>query len=179
MIDLETLGTEPGAAILSIGAVAFDAQGVRERFYVNVDALSCHKAGLQTDPATVRWWMDQATSNPAAVAALRRRALRLPVALELLAVWLRDYSPKADMDVWANSPAFDCALLKNAYSRVNMPLPWKYYRERDYRTIRELNRYEVILPDAHVAHDALADAEYQVKMLLAIFHDGTDSSRAA
>ena len=37
MIDLETLSTESNAAILSIGAVMFDKEGLGETFYQIVD----------------------------------------------------------------------------------------------------------------------------------------------
>jgi len=46
MIDLETMGARPNAPIISIGAVAFDANGIDREFYCNV-----------SEPTTTRWMM--------------------------------------------------------------------------------------------------------------------------
>jgi len=59
MIDIETLGTEPGCAILSIGAVHFTAAGRGETLYRNIDRASCEDAGLEIDEETVKWWSEQ------------------------------------------------------------------------------------------------------------------------
>lgn len=53
MVDLETLGTKPNSAILSIGAVAFDDQGLHDEFYCNVDLISSIACGYEIDADTV------------------------------------------------------------------------------------------------------------------------------
>jgi hypothetical protein len=61
MLDLETMGTSPNAAIVAIGAVKFDP-GTGElggRFYQVVDLASSVAAGCVIDPDTVLWWMRQ------------------------------------------------------------------------------------------------------------------------
>src|SRR3990172_10155945 len=85
MVDLETLGRRAGCAILSIGAVAFDAETGKmgPEFYMVVKMASCEKHGLHTDPETVAWWEKQ---NPEAQKVLKQaRAARgnkdLPKAL--------------------------------------------------------------------------------------------------
>ena len=57
MIDLETLGIQPGSVIRSIGAVVFDpvTNTLGSTFYQNICADSCKKAGLTTDPDTIKW----------------------------------------------------------------------------------------------------------------------------
>ena len=37
MVDLETWGTKPGCAIISIGAVSFGPDGLGEEFYTALD----------------------------------------------------------------------------------------------------------------------------------------------
>ena len=61
MVDLETLGRRAGCSILSIGAVAFDAETgtMGPEFYMVVKMASCEKHGLHTDPETVAWWKKQ------------------------------------------------------------------------------------------------------------------------
>ena len=42
MADFETLGVRPTSAVLSLGAVAFNSEGVLEdTFYVNIDSADC------------------------------------------------------------------------------------------------------------------------------------------
>jgi hypothetical protein len=59
MLDLETLGREPGAAVLSISAVRFDADHVGETFARSIDLQSCEAAGLTIDAETLEWWLGQ------------------------------------------------------------------------------------------------------------------------
>ena len=59
MIDLETLGTKPNSAILSIGAVYFDKDGLGEEFYANVDLQDSIDSGFDIDASTVYWWLSQ------------------------------------------------------------------------------------------------------------------------
>jgi len=74
MVDIETLGTDPGAAIVSIGAVRFsttnDAAGAIEaEFFESVALESCDAYGLDIDGSTVEWWLGQ----PAGPSTSRRR----------------------------------------------------------------------------------------------------------
>lgn len=61
MLDLETMGNGPDAAIVAIGAVEFDpdAQTVGERLDLLVDLASAVSGGGVMDPATVLWWLRQ------------------------------------------------------------------------------------------------------------------------
>jgi len=53
MLDIETLGLEAGAAILSIGAVKFDTDGLGAEFSGEIDLESCQDAGLAIDAETL------------------------------------------------------------------------------------------------------------------------------
>jgi DNA polymerase III epsilon subunit-like protein len=59
MVDIETLGLDPGAAILSIGAVRFDTDGLGATFERNIGLESCQEAGLTIDAGTLEWWLQQ------------------------------------------------------------------------------------------------------------------------
>jgi len=59
MLDIETLGTDPGATIVSIGAVAFDADGPGDEFRAAVSPTSCQRHGLSIDAETLEWWLTQ------------------------------------------------------------------------------------------------------------------------
>src|SRR4051812_37876973 len=89
MVDLETMGTAPGSAIVSLGAVAFDpvAGTLGEEFYRVVSLRSCQRAGLSLDPDTIVWWLQQ---SEAARAQLNRPdAEDLASVLGWFAAWWR------------------------------------------------------------------------------------------
>lgn len=100
MVDIESLGTEPGAAILSIGAVPFDTDDVDATagFYSEVDLRSCEAAGLTIDADTLLWWQGQSDE---AKAVLSDGGGDLADVLDDFAGWYVDVG--AD-EVWANSP---------------------------------------------------------------------------
>ena len=54
-LDLETLGTRPGCAILSIGAIAFNpsTNTLGPMFYEVVNRASCREIGLHEDQGTL------------------------------------------------------------------------------------------------------------------------------
>ena len=56
MLDLETLSTRNDAAIISIGLVKFDQNGVIDS---QGWALDFSKVTGHIDPGTVKWWMEQ------------------------------------------------------------------------------------------------------------------------
>lgn len=153
MIDIESLGLEPGAAVLSIGAVRFDLDGIGDEFAVNVDLESCQDAGLEIDANTLQWWLSQ----DGEVQHILTGGIPLQEALEQLSRFYGDCT-----EVWANSPAFDCAHLEQAYDAVGIVKPWTYSEERDVRTVVNLE----LAPDLEQEgneHDALHDARYQAR----------------
>jgi len=156
MLDLETLGTDPGCAILSIGAVRFDADGPTEdTFHRSVDLASCQDAGLSIDAGTLAWWLDRDDDAKAVLTG----GDPLRSVLEDFAAFYGTAS-----EIWAFSPAFDCAILAEAYDAVGIVEPWSYQDERCARTIASLD--VAVDPDHDgTAHDALDDAIRQAEMV--------------
>lgn len=158
MLDIETLGLDPGAAIISIGACRFrPGDGVvGETFYVEIDADTCSDAGLHIDDDTFEWWQEQDSDLA---------PLHGDTALADALARLKHYIGDAD-EVWANSPSFDCEMLETAYDVVGMSEPWKYNQERDVRTLRSLpNAVEVEMDGRE--HHALDDAIHQAREVAA------------
>lgn len=157
MLDIETLGLEPGCAILSIGAVRFDEDGLGETFHESISLESCGDAGLRFDAGTLEWWLEQDEDAQGVLTGGRE----LREVLFDLGVW---YEP-AD-EVWANSPVFDCAIVEHAYDCVDIKVPWEYHDRRDYRTLEALpvGVDSDDIPHDGVEHDALDDAKHQAKV---------------
>lgn len=162
MIDLETLGTKPGCAILQIGIVCNFADGITGKdidvsMPVRLDVEQCLRT---VDPNTVAWWM----RHPAAWARqcfLQRDSFRPEVAAKN-ALFLLSVCD----EVWANSPSFDCAIMLDFifHFAPSEGIPWRYGKERDFRTVRAMHPEIVYTPPAD-AHDALSDARAQAAYL--------------
>jgi DNA polymerase III epsilon subunit-like protein len=153
MVDIETLGLETGAAIISIGAVRFGPDGLGQTFYRSIDRESCVVVGLEIDQDTLEWWRDQGEVADEVL----NGGDELADVLEDFAEWFGT----AD-EVWANSPSFDCEMLEVAYDAVGLVEPWEFYQERDVRTLKALP----IAPDFEQdgeEHHALDDAQYQAR----------------
>lgn len=174
MIDIETLGTEPGCVVLSVGAVRFDRDGSGDddddQFYRSVDRDSCEAVGLTVDEDTLSWWLDQ---DP-----LIRRILDggqpLDDVLDDLARFVGDAE-----EVWAHSPKFDALILESAYEAIDSLPPWEYYQLRDARTVDKLPvDVKSGRDDDLVNHNALDDAIEQagtVARVLQYLHTEDDT----
>jgi len=157
MIDIETLGTAPGSAILSIGAVMFGPAGLAEEFYAPISLASCTAAGLTIDPETVEWWMKQ--SEAARAAAFREGAEPLPRVLSRFSTWFDQVGAERP---WSQGANFDPPLLEAAYRACGMTPPWKFRDVRDTRTLYE--QADVKVDRARgTHHNALDDARAQAE----------------
>lgn len=160
MLDLETMGNTSNAAIIAIGAVRFD-KAVTDRFYKVVNLQSCVEVGLDIEPSTVMWWMQQSAEARGKFAV---EAIGLNEALRSFADWVGD-----DAVVWGNGAAFDNVILANAYRKSRLPLPWKFYNDRCYRTVKNLHP-EIELERVGTYHCAVDDAESQAQHLIRILN---------
>lgn len=160
MIDIETIGTNPGDAILSIAAVEFNRTGVKNDsdFLVEISTESCVlDYGMNIDMETVDEFLVPAEAD------FTVEGRELDDALRKFNNWLPNDS---DTRVWANSPSFDCKFLDDAYERCGMQQGWNWYRQRDVRTAKEFYRYmsDKDVPDNSMEgtpHEPLYDAKNQ------------------
>lgn len=166
MVDIETLSVRPYAAILSIGAVAFDVeQGVLDTFYVNVDANTCKDAGLHISKDTVEWWSKQSKE---ARQALTINPLPVTEALEKFADW---FGNDKQTVIWGNGSAFDISIMESAYWNTGLSIPWSPWKVQCYRTVLNLvgvNNSQIRKSESDTHHNALDDAMSQTRTLLQI-----------
>ena len=166
MIDIETMGSGSSAAIVSIGAVYFDEKGLGEEFYINVDLATAMEKGGEIDGDTVMWWLGQAQE---ARQSLKGNLHDIGVALFKLSLFLgaEDGEINEQLKVWGNGAGFDNVILAGAYSRCQIQLPWKFWNDRCYRTMKSLFR-DVKLERKATYHNALDDAKTQALHLIEI-----------
>ena len=170
MLDLETLGHGNNSVILSIGACYFDhrTNAVIVTFYENVDPESCVKSGLTVDVSTIIWWMQQGEEA--------RKMFTKPVkplreVLIAFSKWIEGIGGKETIRVWGNGAVFDNVLIRSAYKAVGETPPWSFRQDACYRTLKNLFPETKAPPFIGVAHNALDDAVYQAKHLMAIMKD--------
>lgn len=163
MLDLETLGTGANSAIISIGACRFDpdSSSVYDTFHGVISKESCFAIGMTADPDTIKWWDGQSAEAKAGSYEHPNPTDIYPVLLAF-----SDWMNK-DSEIWGNGSDFDNAMLAEAYRKAGIPLPWKFWNNRCYRTMK--NQFPDVAMSRHgTHHNALDDAISQAKHLCKI-----------
>ncbi|EEC7791803.1 3'-5' exoribonuclease [Escherichia coli] len=170
MIDLETMGKNPDAPIISIGAIFFDPQtgDMGPEFS---KAIDLDTAGGVIDRDVIKWWLKQSRE---AQSAIMTDEIPLDDALLQLREFIDENSGEFFVQVWGNGANFDNVILRRSYERQGIPCPWRYCNDRDVRTIVELGKAidfdaRTAIPFEGERHNALDDARHQAKYVSAIW----------
>ncbi|EOK6127138.1 3'-5' exoribonuclease [Escherichia coli] len=170
MIDLETMGKNPDAPIISIGAIFFDPQtgDMGPEFSKTIDLDT---AGGVIDRGTIKWWLKQSRE---AQSTILTDEIPLDDALLQLREFIAENSGEFFVQVWGNGANFDNVILRRSYERQGIPCPWRYHNDRDVRTIVELGKAidfdaRTAIPFEGERHNALDDARYQAKYVSVIW----------
>lgn len=174
MLDLETMGNGPNAAIVAIGAIAFDIEAgeLGPGYYNRVSLESSVQGGGVIDAGTVSWWLQQGEDARHEIA--RPGGLHISEALQQTAEWLGAICEDG-VQIWGNGASFDNVILRSAYQRAGQTAPWAWWNDRCYRTIKAMHR-DVPIERLGTHHNALSDAASQaahlIKMLASRPPDG-------
>jgi hypothetical protein len=173
MLDLETLGTSTEAHVLSIGWAIFDGIQVLSSGHVNV--RHDEQESRERSFGTASWWVQQGMKNPDAAKAWLYPGIAYAPEHALKVLTWAIHQAGHSAEVWANSPSFDCAILRSMYKQyLGEETPWPFYMERDFRTVKKglycdsaspngVNTMSVAAaqPTAHTAEgDAVAQAQF-------------------
>lgn len=165
MIDLESLGTRPDCAILTLGAVKFDPYTVDkfgDSLYFRIDVNEQLALGREVQEDTLEWWGRQAED-------VREEALgeHDRISLESMYRQLNKFLVGVN-NIWCQGPAFDIVILENIYRQKGWPTPWQFWQIRDSRTLfgvhgdpREKNKAGL--------HNALEDCVSQAQGVQEIY----------
>lgn len=162
MIDIETLALTPDAVVLQIGYCVADLD---TRTYhvqptsIHLDPYYQNKRAI--DFGTLQWWMKQDRAVADTVFSSEVQRTWVSSAEDEFEDLVRKYP---DMTVWASPAMFDLPILTSLWGDK----PWKYNMERDMMTFRKLMDPDGLLkpPDNTRAHDAAADAHWQMEYLM-------------
>jgi exodeoxyribonuclease VIII len=167
MVDLETMSRRPDAAIVSIGAVAFDVdKGLGPEFYVVVDLESAQQLGCHIGANTVMWWLEQEKSARAYLSAENKG---LPFAMYEFQHYLLSIcnTTHDEMRIWGHGATFDNVILKSAFKALDRGIPWSHRGDMCFRTLAAMFP-DIRVEHKGVKHHALDDAKYQAEHAVAI-----------
>ena len=174
MIDIETMSSQPGGAIVTLGAVAFNLNLVEDPeadthrlpvdrvFYRRISHGSNRELGLVFDADTLEWWTRQPKGAQYEALHNKDRQDIMRVLIDF-SCWYTNH--KTDR-AWSHGATFDLVLMNEAYKRLDVEPPWRFYHHRDTRTLFDLAgiRYK------GTAHHALQDAYHQVCAVQRAYH---------
>lgn len=154
MVDIETLGVNPRAPVLSIGACLFNTNhGIVEKFYTTLDVTK--QLDRVYDASAIRFWVNQGEAAREVFNDVQNRK-----GLSEFKHWLSSIQFGR---VWAKPPAFDLVILKGLIGYSH----WKHSKERCLRTLIESTGGSI--PFEGSMHNALDDAIHQANLALVCF----------
>ncbi|MDR7942209.1 3'-5' exoribonuclease [Enterobacter soli] len=181
MVDIEAFGKKADSPVVSIGAVFFDPStgNTGSEFYKVISLESAMASGGIPDASTIIFWLK--ASPEARSELVMDDAIPLDDALLQLNEFIAENAANGpdSVQVWGNGATYDNVLLEASYDRTGIHCPWKFWNNRDVRTIVELGKAVGCKPRDEIPfegepHKAISDALHQVKYVSAIWQRLTD-----
>ncbi len=181
-IDIETASTQDNAAVVQIGVAhmkggeILDQDGLNVKIDVTEYQQEQYKPFFDVDIGTMLWWATQ--SSEARVAAFGAvnphnidiNAERVPLQTAMQTLYYNIECVKGKKRIWAKPPQFDIVILRNAFKRVSIKVPWNFREERCLRTLLSMTPKDASIhgmPFDGAQHDAYVDAVRQLKQIRA------------
>ena len=177
MLDLETMGNGPMAAIVAIGAVEFDI-GTCElgrEFYRVVDLESSMRLGGVVDASTVMWWLGQSLEARCGINPKFGKCSLSNALIDFRGWVMQGVEDCDDVLRWGNGATFDNVILSSAYRNAELERPWRHWGDRCYRTVKSFFP-QTPIERIGVHHNALDDAKSQALHLIEMIGQKPDIS---
>ena len=151
-LDFETCALAPTAAVMSVGAVAWNRDGDKSPFFndngavkypifsAHVDLRGMFIEGFTFDEKTAEWWKQKSEGAKAAVLESDDDATPcspIKTVVANLFGWIKEIKEALhDQDVclWAQGSDFDIAILRNICYKLGVEVPVHHANFRDHRT---------------------------------------------
>ena len=168
MLDLETLGTDPDAVILSAGLVLFNLEeeddydtladsDAKRVWYSTFEPQDQIDLGSTVTFSTIKWWLEQHKLAQAVFHVKHPKPNE--TILEDLCEFLGDAQ---EITLWGNGSGFDIPIFRHMFKIYNIKFPFRHWNENDLRTMRRMAGKPELQIVRGVYHNALDDAQYQV-----------------
>ena len=183
MLDLETMGTAPNTVTLSLGAVAFNREGIIAKELFEFDIEEQFHLGREASGSTLKWWMKQ---DNEARKVFEDNDFKIKVSQFFTGFEsLIDMSlgvvkeSRGELKPWGNGANFDTVIIEDLYRRHHEKrenaIPWKFWNVWCFRTFNNMTKCKDLVPRKQtqgVKHNALDDAIYQTNCVLAFYNKG-------
>lgn len=165
MVDLETLGTDPDAAVVAIGAVKFNKKRIIDEFEAYIPPGSARVFGRSSED-TERWWSQQADH-------VRNKVLGGNEPPGHACERFSEFCKGVEGQIWAKPVHFDLPILRHFYKQLGLEFPFHFRREKDAATMIFTAKEHGVkfgdLLDLENKHDPLADARVQANMMIRVW----------
>ena len=165
MLDLETLGTDSNAVIISISAIVFDLKTGKTgaAIEIGVDVLEQMLNGGIVDNDTISWWANQNKETKGSL--YRLGSISVKRALSMLNKFITEHAA-CDFNtckLWGNGSVFDNVILRNLYKRTDIQFVLPYWCDMDVRTLVCLtNTNTRDFKFVGIKHNGIDDCKHQI-----------------
>lgn len=162
MIDIETLGTDPDAVVLTIGGVKFDpfneSRGTWDPFYYTLEIEEQETNGRTICDNTINnFWMKPENVEEFEKAISPEGRTPVDDVLEELRKWQLHCD-----GLWAWGNDFDFKILDHLYKNYDRNIPWPFYRKEDARSVCNFMPKDPRRDYGRTTHNAMEDCIKQV-----------------
>lgn len=168
MIDIETLAVPedlpPGrlVEVVQIAAIKTGLNGIED----TINLFPAQDNGL-CSASTVTFWLQQLNTPGRHPQWMHHRtSAESPETLPSMKTCLQSltrFIGTSGATIWSKG-SFDLQILLDHYTAHQLLCPWRYYQQRDLRTL--MKECGISRPYTDTQHDALADAQDQLQRLL-------------
>ena len=157
MLDIETLGCEPGCVVLEVAAIEFHPEtgATMQEFHIQLGIPAQQDDGFRIDHDTLAW------HEKRGLLAGKWEGEYYEYAYFAICHWLKSIPIE---DLWMKGTDFDVPVLKRLGEDSTVEWPIPYYASRDLRTLMKVAG--VKRPATTVAHRALDDCRQQISDLM-------------
>jgi hypothetical protein len=185
IFDVETLGVESDAVILSMALIHFDPDSnpsfddlMKNAFFVKIDAQDqIVRLRRSIEKSTMEWWSKQCLNvKIASLKPSEEHDVKAEDAIEKMRLYVKQFPDYANQTVWARG-SLDQVVLDSLVKKVGAEPIFNFNKWRDVRTAVDFLTgssngycevdYEGFNPSLHVTkHNPIDDCAYDVMMLL-------------
>lgn len=165
MLDIETFSSSHDAAIVQISAIDFyvgEDFKIESQFTANIEQTSNQKLNRHYSNETLDWWAERPIEVKKSLMTNQRS---IDVVMQEFNEWL---SPKSL--IWCQGMSFDLPIIKSTLAALNIEIPWKYWNERDSRTLFKCLDVDMQAYRSSECHNSLVDVIDQARMLNHLLH---------
>lgn len=178
MFDIESLDVGPRSVVTQIGMYGFDLDDEEilpdpVMSYLPIQPQLNLINPRSVSASTIIWWMGQ--SSNARAGFEQSSGDDFEELASLMRHLVRNFNRLTNngtlaYELWARGPQFDIVNIESLLIDVGLPVPWKYNRVRDLRTLMaqaNLKTADVPEPKGYVQHHAGWDCRYQLDCYMA------------